>query len=273
MAFDVYAIRYASVEVARNNLFPNAPYDGAMAQLDSYFWVIKNDNSAIIVDTGYDKDVAAKRGRSPIFTPQEALDALDIDPAHVRDVILTHLHYDHAGNVDLFPEAVFHVQATELAHCTGAAMLDNEASAYFAVEDITKVMHLLYQGQLNILSGATEICAGVSVMPLPGHTPGLQAVRVETRDGPVVIAGDAVHFYDLLNDNLPFPVASDPQELVRSYAKLADFASDTYAVLAGHDPKVRSLFPERGPHPEITRVTQPTESAVPWTLSPLGDQK
>ena len=106
------------------------------------------------------------------------------DPQEVPDVVITHMHYDHAGNVPLFPQARFHVQDAEMAYCTGRAMTHAHLSAPFDAENVVDMVRRTFDGRVVFHAGDAELYPGVTLHHLPGHTLGLQAVRVQTERGP-----------------------------------------------------------------------------------------
>jgi glyoxylase-like metal-dependent hydrolase (beta-lactamase superfamily II) len=81
----------------------------------------QEEGRTFVIDTGFNAEVAKKRKRTFLRCPVETLGAFGIDVNAVEDVILTHLHYDHAGNFDRFPNARFHLQERELAYATGVS--------------------------------------------------------------------------------------------------------------------------------------------------------
>jgi glyoxylase-like metal-dependent hydrolase (beta-lactamase superfamily II) len=118
-SYEIYAVRYAHHDRrASENFLGGDPHDGPMP-LDYFVWAIVGATRTFILDTGFDQAMAAKRRREFLRSPQEGLVAIGIDPTAVEDVIISHMHYDHAGNHDLFPNATFHVQDSEMAFCTG----------------------------------------------------------------------------------------------------------------------------------------------------------
>ena len=104
--YEVYAIKYA--EAIRNSrdvfLFPD-PHDGPLP-MDYFIWLIRGHGRLILVDTGFDHQRAEARGRALLRLPVEGLAGLGVAPEDVETVILTHLHYDHAGCIDAFPNAI-----------------------------------------------------------------------------------------------------------------------------------------------------------------------
>src|ERR1051326_4609294 len=94
--YELYAIRYAHHERrASENFLGGDPHDGPMP-MDYFVWAIAGEKQTFVVDTGFDARMAAKRGRKILIPVEEGLKTIGIDPAKVKDVIVTHMHYDHA---------------------------------------------------------------------------------------------------------------------------------------------------------------------------------
>src|SRR5260221_7329556 len=107
--YEVYAIRYARHDrTASENFLGGDPHNGPMP-LDYFVWAIVGGGRTFVVDTGFGLEQAQKRKRELLRSPAEGLKALGIDSGRVEDVIITHMHYDHAGGLDLFPNATFHI--------------------------------------------------------------------------------------------------------------------------------------------------------------------
>src|SRR5207247_315300 len=83
--------------------------DGPMP-LDYFVWLVRGGGRELVVDTGFSSAMAAKRGREHLRCPTHGLRLLGVDAASVKDVVITHLHYDHVGNFELFPAATLHLQ-------------------------------------------------------------------------------------------------------------------------------------------------------------------
>src|ERR1700742_4862200 len=108
--YEVFALRYATRDAKRSDHFIGGdPHDGPMP-MDYFVWLIKGPDRTVVVDSGFTGDVAAARQREYLRDPVDALRLLDVDPDTVRDLVLTHLHYDHVGNFHRFPAAEFHLQ-------------------------------------------------------------------------------------------------------------------------------------------------------------------
>ena len=244
--YHVFAMRYA--RNLKRNVFENfmmrTPdmHDGPMPT-DYSVWIVTNRFRTIVVDTGFGARAAAERGRQLDVDPIDGLRRLGIDPDALEDVILTHLHFDHAGNLDRFGNARLHVQDAEVAFATGRCMCDHAMRHPFDIEDVVALMRRLYADRVIFHNGDGEPLPGISVHALPGHSKGIQAVRVMTPRGAVVLASDVTHFYANLLRREPFRITIDAMASLRSYTRLMQLAGGVDRIIPGHDPKVRRIYP------------------------------
>jgi len=155
-------------------------------ELGLHCLLIRDGKRTILVETGMgekwrpkDREIYALRGEGGI---EAALERLGVRPESVDTVLLTHLHFDHAGGatridsrgetVPTFPNAAYLVQRKEWDL---AFDLNERTRASFRLENYEPLER---SGQIRLLDGQTEIMTGVSAVPMPGHTPGLQGVLV-----------------------------------------------------------------------------------------------
>ena len=242
--YALYAIHYAGREATRGELFIGVdPHDSSPMPIDYYLWAIVNDNRTIIVDTGFDHGEAKRRGRSLVRLPREGLSMLGIEAAAVRDVIITHMHYDHAGTLSDFPNATFHIQDLEMAYVTGRQMNHEVLRQTFSVDHVCNLIQNLYEGRVAFCDGEAEIAPGVTVHRIGGHTMGMQCVRVLTKRGWVVLASDAAHFYEHMERKLPFPIVWNVGDLLQGFDTLGKLATSAGHIVPGHDPLVRTRYP------------------------------
>jgi glyoxylase-like metal-dependent hydrolase (beta-lactamase superfamily II) len=252
----IHAIRYARHErmAAENFIGGMADDHAAPMPLDYYVWVIESDGqSPILVDTGFGAEAAVRRKRTLIRPVEEGLRAIGIDPATIADVVLTHLHYDHAGSLGLFPNARFHIQESELAFATGKNMLHGHVRAPFDAEPVAEMVRLLFGEKLVFHDGDSEIALGVTLRTLQGHTAGLQGVEVMTARGPVILASDACHLYANLVRDMPFPIVVNIPAYLDALQRLRALAPSLDHIIPGHDPLVLSAFPA-GSAADVARV-------------------
>ena len=244
----VFALRYATVvRRPHENHIAADPHEAA-ATMDYYVWAIVGPDETVVVDTGFTAAAAERRGRRFLRCPVEALGGLGIDVTTVRDVIITHLHYDHAGNLDRFPAARFHVQDSEVAFATGRCMCEPFLRHAYDVEDVVQLVRHVYAGRVVFHQGDVELRPGLSLHRIGGHTDGLQVVRVHTQRGWVVLASDAAHYAANFERRSPFPIVYHVGDMLRGYDRLRALATSDDHVVAGHDPKVLRRYPA---HPEL----------------------
>jgi glyoxylase-like metal-dependent hydrolase (beta-lactamase superfamily II) len=241
--YEVYAIKYAHhARRASENFIGGDPHDGPMP-LDYFVWLIRGGGRDIVVDTGFSAAMAKKRGRDHIRCPTEGLRTLQCDSSKVRDVVITHLHYDHVGNFDLFPNATLHLQDLEMRYATGRHMLHECFHGAYEVEDVVGMVRAVYGKRVRFHDGDAHLVDGVSLHLVGGHTMGLQAVRVNTRGGWLVLASDASHFYANMDDTRPFPIVYSVGDMVAGYDRLRALAASPAHVVPGHDPQVMRRYP------------------------------
>ena len=242
--YEVFAIRYGSKTDRQRyeNFIMADPHEGHMP-LDYFVWAIVNNKRTIIVDTGFDHEEGQRRDRKIIRLPSEGLAILGIDAKQAQDVIITHLHYDHAGTLNDFPQAGFHLQDLEMAYATGRHMCHEPFRHAYTVEHVKTLVDKLYSGQLVFHDGDEELAPGVSVHHIGGHTMGLQCVRVHTQRGWVVLASDASHFYENMEKISPFPIIYNAGDMVQGYAKMRRLADSDRHIIPGHDPLVMARYP------------------------------
>ena len=247
--YALYAIHYAFRDTSlRRDLFIGAdPHESSPMPIDYYLWAIVNDNRTIVVDTGFNHDEAERRGRKVVRMPREGLAMLGIEAAAVRDVIITHMHYDHAGTLNDFPKATFHIQDLEAAYVTGRQMNHEALRQAFSAEHVCNLVHKLFEGRVAFCDGEAEIAPGVTVHRIGGHTMGMQCVRVLTQRGWVVLASDAAHFYEHMERKVPFPIVWNVEDMLQGYDTLAKLATSQQHIVPGHDPLVRSRYPSLRP--------------------------
>lgn len=242
-AYEIYAIKYAHHErTASQNFLGGDPHDGPMP-LDYFVWLVRGEGGDLLVDTGFNAAAAARRQRQLVRPVEQALSLMGVEPGAVRDVVITHLHYDHVGNFDLFPRATFHLQDLEMQFATGRCMCHEPMRHAFDVEDVVGMVRTVYAGRVRFHAGDAQLAPGISVHLIGGHTMGLQVVRVATRRGHVVLASDASHYYANMGEGRPFPIVYNVADMMEGWGKLRALADSPAHVIPGHDPLVLERYP------------------------------
>lgn len=245
-SWEVFALRYARLEerTRRQSFLGIDPHDSAPMPINYYVWLLRNGERVIVVDTGFDVEEGTRRGRRIERLPREALAMLGVDAASVEDVIVTHLHYDHAGTLDHFPVARFHLQEAEIAYATGRCMTYACLREPYSVEHVAGMVRHVFAGRVRFHDGEGEVAPGVSVHGIGGHARGIQAVRVETARGPVILASDTAHYYENVEQYRPFIIVHDVEATLRGYDRLRALAGgDLARIVPGHDPLVMARYP------------------------------
>lgn len=260
------AIRYARHERTAVNNFSRAVDDHDLPMpLDYFVWAIHRADGAppVIVDTGFGEAAAVARGRIITRPVIEGLRDAGIDHLSVEDVILTHLHYDHAGSLGTFPNARFHVQDAELAFATSRQVCDRDVRAPFDGEPVAQLVRKLYNDHVVFHDGDEDFAPGIALRLCDGHTAGLQAVCCETQRGTVVLASDAAHLYANLTRRIPFPIFIDEPAYGRAQERVMQLAGGSLDhVIPGHDPLVLACFPGEN---DIARVDLAPHTSIAET--------
>ena len=260
--WQIHAVKYADRNArTRADSFIFDDNHNAPHPMDYFMWVLRRGSDVILVDTGYDTNEADLRARPIRQDPVISLAPLGLKPEDITQIIVTHLHYDHAGGLHLFPNAKLHMQAAEMAFATGPCMCHDTLRMPFTAEHICEAVKRLFSGQVIFHDGDGEIADGVTVHCIGGHSRGLQAVRVRTDAGWMVLASDAAHFYENVFSRKPFPIVVDLQNMLDGFIRLEKLASSKELIVPGHDPLVGRVYPQgvadhiwrldRGPNRQI----------------------
>jgi glyoxylase-like metal-dependent hydrolase (beta-lactamase superfamily II) len=251
--FEVFALHYARHGERKNSdNFLGGASDTPGSDLAYYVWVARRSDRVFVIDTGFGPQAATERGRELFEVPADRLKRVGIEASQVEDVILTHLHYDHAGTLGAFPNARFHVQDHEASFATGRCMCHGVLRHPYDVEDVVSFVRALYGGRVVFHDGNAEIVPGLSVHRVGGHTAGLQVVRIWTRRGWVVLSSDAAHLFANLDNTAPFPIVHDVAAMMEGYRMLHQLADSRDHIVVGHDPSVMDIY--RAPSRELDSV-------------------
>jgi N-acyl homoserine lactone hydrolase len=212
-------------------------------------WYIGGTDVPILVDSGLPGQERAQKYHNytnPVISPDQqlgnALKKKGIDPESIKMVVQTHLHWDHTGNLAIFPQARILVSDAELHYALNPLPIHYVAYEAFGIGLEPPWLKTL--GQFKIVKmKEQEIATGVRIFPSPGHTPGGISIYLETSDGPYVIAGDNVMAFEALtpepDKKLPFNIPgvyTDLSAIWESIQKSLDLVGgDGRRVLPGHD--------------------------------------
>lgn len=244
---EVFVVKFGEVKSGKKSQYflnHNGPAgcDDQPGQLDFCVWVVRTADADIVVDVGFTSRVAKRRDRPHFREPSEAVALLGVDVTKVSYVILSHLHYDHSGDLDPFTSARVVVQEDELRFWTGRHAWRPEFRRLVESEDLERVVRLNLEGRVDLVSGTVEIVPGVAVHQVGGHTPGTQIVTVETARGTVVLASDSSHLQSHAATGMPANLVTDLPAMYDAFETINLLASSPDLVIPGHDPEVLERF-------------------------------
>lgn len=246
--YQVFAIRYAtnlSRRRGQNFIFDSMPEK--LQPMAFFNWVIVNENRTIAIDTGMSQAKANHHGYTLDHSPTDGLRALGIAPEKVDRVVLTHLHFDHIGNVDHFPAAHFWLPEAEMNFVVGPEMRHAWLRRAYETDEIVRVLGYLYDYRFTLHGSEFEIAPGVSVHHVGGHTAGQEIVRVKTARGWIVLASDALHYYEEYERGVPFTVVHSIADMLNAHDKIRALAESDEHVIPAHDPLVMDKYPAASP--------------------------
>ncbi|MFC5952775.1 N-acyl homoserine lactonase family protein [Pseudonocardia lutea] len=251
MAHEVLAVRYGTRIARRSETFLNHHVYGepdSELPMDYFFWVVRDGHRTVVVDCGFGAEAGARRRRTMLVDPVDALRGLGIEPEAVDRLVVTHAHYDHIGNLDRFPAAEIVLARRELEFWTGPYAGRLQFAHSTEPDELGLLAKAADDGRVRLVEDTLDLAPGFELVVVGGHTPGQLVAQIATDGGAVVLAADALHFYEELERDRPFFVVADLVDVYRGFDLLREMTGDPGRVLlAGHDAVVPERFPGRVP--------------------------
>jgi glyoxylase-like metal-dependent hydrolase (beta-lactamase superfamily II) len=245
--YEVYAIRFATVK--------SFPASGLISGADAnrrldiamMVWLLKgSDGRNVLVDAGFYREKFLERWKPRDYKkPSDALAALGVKPSDISDIILSHVHWDHADGLDLFPKARIWVQKKEYEYYVD----ENGRVLHDAIDsvDARVLFHAKRDGRVQLVDGdAVEIIPGIKVYTGGRHTYESQYVGANTTAGTVIVASDNAYLYENLSRHIPIAQTFDSAANRQAMERMAKLASSDRLIVPGHDPEVFTRFPTPG---------------------------
>jgi len=243
----VSIIRHGTRSTVKSDVFLNYPLyaeDDTAIEMDYFAWVVRNDARTVIVDTGFSRAGGEKRNRTFLLDLPTTYAALGIDPASAPPVIISHAHYDHTGNLDYFPNSEVFLARDEYEFWTSA--LANRTQFHHSIEehDLAGIRRANDEGRLTLVDGTTEVAPGIEMIQVGGHTPGQCVVKVDTSEGVVLLASDAIHFYEEYEADRPFTYVANLVDMYRAFDTIHEMerSGEVQHVVSGHDADTLGRF-------------------------------
>lgn len=251
---EVLAVRYGTRTTTRAESYLNWPVYGEPDEafaMDYFFWVVRGPAGTIVVDCGFDPAVGRRRGREALVDPVDALAALGVDAGTVDRMVVSHAHYDHIGTLDRFPSAEIVMTRREADFWAGPYAGRRQFAHSTEPDELAVLARARREGRVRTFDGSVQLCEGVQLLEVGGHTPGQLIATVDLAGEPgtgatAVLATDALHFYDELERDRPFFVVADLEAMYAGFDTLRELSGRPGTVLvAGHDTEVGRRFPRR----------------------------
>lgn len=245
--YEVYAIEYGVLPDRQLSEFLPGADPSLRVDMSLMVWLIRgSDGHNILVDAGYRPDFsnALTPSIEGYLRPDLALARLGVSPEDISDVILTHLHWDHADGLPLFPNARVWIQNAEFEFHVERAKERSGDPTSIEPRFLKELVDLNGAGQVSLVDGdGREIFDGITVYTGPKHTFGSQYVGVNISGGTVVVASDCAWFYANLELGLANSLTLDPEADLEAFERMKRIASGPDWILPGHDSAVFEKFP------------------------------
>ena len=243
--YEIYAVRFATLA--------NFPVASLVAGADRsrrmdiamMVWVLKSPGRVALVDSGFHREQYFRQFTVKDYVrPPDALAPLGIGANDVTDILLTHMHWDHAGGIDLFPSARVWIQKDEYDYYAGEAWQSRATHGGIDADDVLEIVRRNTQGKVSFVDGEDEtLLPGIRFGVGGRHTWASQFVAARSRAHTVVLASDNVYLYENLDLHAPIAQTLDAASNLRTQDRMRALAGDPRLLVPGHDPAVFDRFP------------------------------
>lgn len=244
--YEVYAISYGVIpDFSVASLVAGADRSRKL-DIQMMVWLLRGSNGAnILVDSGFYREKLFELWKVRDFIkPSEAIAKLGLKPDDITDLIITHMHWDHAGGMDLFPKARIWIQRDEFTYYTGEAWQPGGSHGGIDAEDVLALIKANTEARVRFVKGDDqETIDGIRFYTGGRHTYASQFVSVNSKAGTVVIASDNCYLYENLDKRAPIAQTLDAASNLRAQDRMKQLASNPRLIVPGHDPAVFRRFP------------------------------
>lgn len=247
--YTVEAIRYATLKDFPISELVFGADKSRRTDIAMVYWLVRGNGHNILVDAGFYRPQFFVEWKVADFQkPSEVLLNAGLKPEEITDVIITHMHWDHADGFDLFPKARIWLQRDEYTFYTGEAWHRPDTHGGFDPTDVEAIVKANIAGRVSFVEGdAQEILPGITCYIGGKHTYQSQFVGVNAKDGTVILASDNVYMYENLDKHVPITATLDMKSNLAAQDRMRKLAAKPEFIIPGHDPEMFKRFPAEGP--------------------------
>jgi glyoxylase-like metal-dependent hydrolase (beta-lactamase superfamily II) len=249
--YTIQAIRFGTLpQVRLGVLMPLAKDPAEKLDIAVVVWLIRGGGKTILFDTGYHRQnpgFSTRWNTTDYVRPDEAVKLAGIQPDDITDIIISHVHWDHMGSIDLFPKATLWIQKDEYNYYTSAAWQPGGKKGA-EKEDIMELVKRNLDGKVVLIDGDNrEIFPGITAYTGGRHTYASQYIRVQGHPS-YVLASDNCYLYRNIDEMSPIATfdVTDRATNVAALKRMVMLAGDKEHVVPGHDMLQFQRFPTEG---------------------------
>ena len=248
--YTIEAIRFGTIPQFRVASLVVGANPDERTDLAVVVWLIRGGGRTILFDSGYHRQTPGfdRFKTTDYVRPDEAVKLAGVDPAHVTDIVISHVHWDHMGGIDLFPQATIWIQRAEYDYYMGQSWQPGQSRAA-DVDDLVTLLKRNAAGKVRLVNGDDqEILPGIRAYTGARHTYASQYIRVAGSPS-FVLASDNCYLYRNLETKSPIAQTfseADRAANVAAFDRMISLAGARERVVPGHDPRQFERFPTKG---------------------------
>ena len=243
--YEIYAVKYAGPFIRPSCMVHFFQDMDKTTPVVYYMFVLRGGGETILVDCGFDPELAKARNLAGYVNPVEALKRIDVDAEKMKHLIITHIHVDHIGGIKLFPKATLYIQEKDFKFWMKNPIAKRAPFVQTSDPESNRYLSKLEgKKRLQLVRGDKNILPGIQVLLAPGHSPGLQAVAVNTARGTAILGSDLAHIFASYQDDFPSVIIVDLIAWMKSYDKVRAKVSSPDLLFPGHDIALLEKYPK-----------------------------